>query len=77
MGRNPHQDAIMAVRQSEAGDSEPIIDRTRSAVPNGDSVRANLTKEGRDILEIEPGDDLSVQVYHDHIRIYPADQSED
>lgn len=73
MGRNPHQDAIMAAREKQTDQGEPIIERERSAIANGDSIRANLTREGRDILGIEPRDSLRVQVYDDHIRVIPEE----
>lgn len=73
MGRDP-QNAIMQARQSKAATStDPIVTRTRYAQPNGEAVHSNLTKTGRDILGIEPGDPLVVEVYTDHIEIVPEE----
>jgi len=74
MGRD-HQDAIMATRQSQVT-TDPIVTRERTAQANGDAVRSNLTKAGRDILGIDPGDALTVKVYADRIEIMPEDDVE-
>jgi hypothetical protein len=75
MGRD-HQDAIMATRQSQVNTDDPIVTRERTAQANGDAVRSNLTKAGRDILGIDPGDALTVQVYTDRIEIRRKDDVE-
>lgn len=61
----------MAVRQTNAGESEPIVTRQRRALEDGGAARVNLTKVGCDALGIEPGDDLDVELYDDHIRVKP------
>jgi len=74
MGSGTHQDAIMSVRQNQASTGEPILKRTRKAQSQGEcSIRVNITSVGRDILGIEPGDDLDVEVYQDHIRVAPEE----
>lgn len=64
----------MSVRQNQSSSEEPIIKRTRKAQNNhGTSVHVNITSVGRDILSIEPGDDLDIEVYEDHIRVAPEE----
>jgi hypothetical protein len=65
----------MAAREEQVSTGEPILTRSRRAQPNGKgkAVRVNITREGRDILDIEPGDDLEVEIYGDHIRLVPSE----
>lgn len=71
MASSSHHDAIMAVRESEADDGEPILERTRTVQADRDSIRSNLTAEGRDIVGLEPGDDVTVKIFHDMIVVVP------
>jgi hypothetical protein len=73
MGDRSHQDAIMAVRQEEAEDSEPIVTRTRKAKDYGSGMEVNLTSVGTDIHDIQHGDELDVQIHDDHIRVVPEE----
>ena len=61
----------MAAREELADQGEPIIETERNAIADGDSIRVNLTSEARDIHDIQPRDELQVQIHVDHIRIYP------
>ena len=74
MDSGSHQESIMAVRQSAADERDPILTETRKVQGNNDSsVEVNLTSAGRDILGIEPGDELEVEVYGDRIALVPRE----
>lgn len=77
MESESHQDSIMAVRESQAGEAEPIVSETRRAQEDSSYSRVNLTKVGCQILGIEPGDDLKLEVFGDHIRVLPEESTDE
>lgn len=68
-----HEEAIMATRQDEVDEGEPLYSRIRKAQENDNSIRSNLTESGPDIIGVQGGDDLVVQVFDDHWEIWPKD----
>lgn len=74
MGSQTHREAIMSERVSQTSEGEPIVERERKVqLRNESSVMANLTKEGRDIVGIEPGTTVTIQVFNDHLRVFPEE----
>lgn len=63
----------MAVREEEAGDEEPLVERERKAQSNDGASNVNVTASGRDIVGIEPGDTVCVRVFADRIEVLPKE----
>lgn len=57
--------AIMANRESTRDDGEPLMTETRSAVQQRESLTVNIPKPVVEMLSIEKGDDLKVDMYSD------------
>lgn len=64
----------MATRESLADPSEPIHSRDVPVLDNGDGVsRITIPKHIREMLDIEPGEEISLSGYRDRIVLRPKE----
>jgi len=70
-------DTVRNVRQDMAETGEPLLERERKVQgmgAGGATPYVNTTVEGCEIVGIDVGDDVSVQIYRDRIVIERTDE---
>lgn len=72
------QEQVLEMKREATAHGEVLfegMERTaRKSGSTSSEVVVNVPEEARDVIGISHGDDLSVDIYHDHIEIRPEDE---
>lgn len=64
-GQPGAQSGVMSHRRDHARDGEPLFTETRDVGPRGASLGHTIPREVRDLLGLEKGDEVTIDIYAD------------